>query len=191
MRRMILALLAGFFTLAMSGPAFATGSPSPSASTSSSPSPSASSSTSASPSASVSTKPNAQPPCAAYLYFGTRTNLCDKFPGMDRDDVKCSDVRYRVALVNKNIDPWGLDGSGGGDRGIVGLGCESWPRKPITSPSPSRSTSTSPVPAGVAEPALPVTGPSIGLLIGAGVVVLVGGAAVVYLTGRRKKTFTA
>lgn len=71
--------------------------------------------------------------CSAYVYTGTSTNLCGAFAG--RDKLNCSDVKFRVTLTNKDVDPWGLDGS----TGTKGIGCEGYPLKQI--PVPTKTTS--------------------------------------------------
>jgi LPXTG-motif cell wall-anchored protein len=136
--------------------------------------------------------PNAAPACAAYTYYGTEVSLCDDFPGAK--ERSCADVGYRVQLRDKAVDPWDLDGLKGGDRGRVGIGCESYPRKTVTpsagsSPSPRASSSSSSSAAD--EPQLPTTGPS------GWVFVAVGGGLVLfgllgYVAVRRRQTrFTA
>lgn len=116
--------------------------------------------------------------CQAYRYTGTSQSLCDRFPG-DRDKVECSDVGYRVTLKDEDIDPWGLDGN----TGTPGVGCESYPLRPRASASV-----TPPV---TAEPSLPVTGPSMGLLIGLGLLALAAGLGVLLVIRRRKLNFRA
>ncbi len=118
--------------------------------------------------------------CAAYLYTGTKQTLCDRFA--NAADVKCAQVGFRVTLVDKNVDPWGLDGSGGGDRGVIGVGCESNPLKPVVRSSPTASAR-----AVAAGSQLPVTGTPIGVMVGgaAGLLLLGGGA---YAVARRRRT---
>lgn len=139
--------------------------------------------------------PNAPKPCEAYLYQGTRVNLCDRFPGPDVH-VTCAQVGYRVKLRNSAVDPWGLDGSGGGSRGVIGVGCESKPLHPKSSPS-ATPTGTQPTPsvsataAGLAGPSLPTTGPRVWALAGAGLLVLLVGAVSLLAVRRRQTRFTA
>lgn len=142
-----------------------------------------------------STSSHVAAPCEAYLYAGSSTNLCAQFPG-DRSGVTCEQVGYQVQLRDNRMDPWGLDGSGGRSRGVIGLGCEGKPRKPSRSPSPSSSsspagglpTTTTPADAG---PNLPVTGPS-GLVFAASAgVLLAGGGAALLVARRRRARFTA
>jgi LPXTG-motif cell wall-anchored protein len=114
--------------------------------------------------------------CQAYLYTGTQENLCKDFPG-DQGSVTCADVEYRVTLVNKSDDPWGLDGSGG-NIGTVGVGCESNPLKPTGSAAP--------------VPTLPVTGSSTTLWFAlAGLAALGSGALLFVLARRRRVQFRA
>lgn len=108
--------------------------------------------------------------CQAYVYTGTQENLCADFPG-DQENVTCADVKYRVTLVNKNKDPWGLDGSGE-NIGTVGVGCESNPLKP--------TQSTAPV------PTLPVTGSTPLWFALAGLAALGSGALLFVLARRRR-----
>jgi LPXTG-motif cell wall-anchored protein len=187
-KRITAALALAFaLTGATGSPVYATeGSPSPSASASASASPSASASASASPSPSAP----AAKPCEAYLYYGTSTNLCADFPGpADRD---CKDIGYRVQLVKVGVDPWELDGIRGGPRGRPGVGCDSLPRKPVTSasasPSPSRSTSAAAAGDGTE---LPLTGPTTGIAIGVGALLLTTGVVVLLAQRRRRTTFRA
>jgi LPXTG-motif cell wall-anchored protein len=114
--------------------------------------------------------------CQAYLYTGTQENLCKDFPG-DQGSVTCADVEYRVTLVNKSDDPWGLDGSGG-NIGTVGVGCESNPLKP--------TGSAAPVPAG-----LPVTGSTPWMFALAGLCALGAGGLLYWLSRRRSVQFRA
>jgi LPXTG cell wall anchor motif len=63
--------------------------------------------------------------CEAYFYTGTNQNLCTQFPG-EQSGLDCNDVKYRVTLVDKTNDPWGLDGN----LGTPGVGCEENPLLP-------------------------------------------------------------
>lgn len=77
--------------------------------------------------------------CQAYVYTGTTQNLCADFSD-SQESVTCLDVEYRVTLVDKDEDPWGLDGSGD-NIGTVGVGCETNPLKlaqslPVTGSTP-------------------------------------------------------
>lgn len=140
--------------------------------------------------------------CAAYVYFGSHTTVCDRLG--DATDVNCDQVAYRVSLVDVAVDPWSLD-VGGKD----GVGCQSYPvrhfpsaspslSKPTVKPKPSASSSHTPG-AGVHTipnppqngPALAVTGPD-GRVLGAGaaVLALLGGALLV-ISRRRKMHFRA
>lgn len=143
------------------------------------------------PSTSPSSTAKPKQPCEAYVYTGTNVTLCDRFPGVDLDDVKCSEVGYRVTLKGK-LDPWGLDG-GGDNIGTVGVGCESYELRP--KPSPSNSSSAPGGAGGNGEDTdaggLPVTGPAAPALVGLGVLVIAVGGAAVYLVRRRKVRFTS
>lgn len=176
---MIKRIVVGFLlAIAVGTPAYATeGSPSPDASASAS---------------APAEAPNAAPACAAYTYYGTQISLCDDHAGAK--DVDCKAIGYRVTLKSNSVDPWDLDGLAGGDRGQIGLGCESYGRKqvkPSADSSPSPSQSTSAAAAAGDEPQLPTTGPS-GWVFAA-----VGGALVMfgllgYAAVRRRQTrFTA
>lgn len=140
------------------------------------------------------TKKCATPPptvkdCAAYVYTGTRENLCAAFPN-PTGKVNCSDVKYRVTLVDAKNDPWGLDGN----QGVKGVGCESNPLKPKATPSPSHSRSVTPAPSrsttAAAAGGLPVTGPKVSTMIVAGGA-LVGVGAVLLVGRRRRAKFEA
>lgn len=136
-------------------------------------------------------QPNKPPACAAYTYYGTETSLCDDHPG-DADRT-CSDVGYRVQLKDSSVDPWDLDGLSGGDRGVVGIGCESFPRKPVkptVSPTAAPTTDSTAVPP-PAGPSLPVTGPSGWLLGGIGAALMLGGLAAYAAVRRRQTRFEA
>lgn len=144
---------------------------------------------SASASASASAKATAAT-CAAYLYTGTKQSLCQDFG--TRIKLTCAEAKYRVTLVDKAKDPWGLDGSGAGSRGVVGVGCESNPLKPKPVASASASSKASSSAAGVtttteadAGQRLPVTGPGAGtwLLVG----LVTAAAGVLYVLVRRRK----
>lgn len=139
------------------------------------------------------TKKCATPPptvkdCAAYVYTGTRENLCAAFPN-PTGKVNCSDVKYRVTLVDAKNDPWGLDGN----QGVRGVGCESNPLKvkATPTPTPSHSRSVTPAPsrstsAAAAVGGLPVTGtPASVMFVAGAALVLVGGTAI--LVGRRRR----
>lgn len=134
----------------------------------------------------TTTSPAAPRACEAYVYTGTNRNLCADFPG--DADRSCTDVKYQVDLKNDDRDPWDLDGLSGGNRGVIGLGCESNPRKPGAS-----SSSSSPVATGVNtanDGGLPVTGPSIGV-VALGAAILIGtGVLLTALVRRRKVNFT-
>lgn len=134
----------------------------------------------------TTTSPAAPKDCEAYVYTGTTRNLCADFPG--NADRSCTDVKYQVTLKNNNRDPWDLDGLSGGTRGVIGLGCESNPRKPGGS---SSSSSSAPVGGGAADDGgLPVTGPSIGV-VAFGAAILIGtGILLTALVRRRKVKFT-
>jgi LPXTG-motif cell wall-anchored protein len=134
--------------------------------------------------------PNAAPECAAYSYYGTKTSLCDDFAGAK--DVDCKKVGYRVQLKSNKVDPWDLDGLAGGDRGQIGLGCESYGRKQVTpsastSPSPSESTSA----AAADEPELPLTGPSGWMFTAVGGALVGFGLLGLIAVRRRRARFTA
>lgn len=116
--------------------------------------------------------------CQAYLYTGTKQNLCDRFPGK-RDKVNCKDVKWRVTLVNPKVDPWGLDGSGS-RIGTVGVGCESNPLKPVAKPS------SSPSPTPVAGEQLPTTGNPTLLVALFGAVLILAGVIGIVLSRRRR-----
>jgi hypothetical protein len=153
--------------------------------------------TCAPPSKPVVTPTTKKQPCEAYLYYGTKQNLCDRFPGVDRDDVNCTQVGYKVKLIDAKNDPWGLDGSGD-NIGTVGVGCESKPNKPVpSSSSPTRSTTSSsapttpPVGNSINQPGLPVTGPSIAWAISGGAILVSIGAFLVFLVSRRRNQFEA
>lgn len=172
--RIVAAVALAIALLATGAPVYATeGTPSPDASASAS---------------APAEQPNAAPSCAAYSYYGTEVSLCDDFPGAK--ERSCADVGYRVQLRDKAVDPWDLDGLKGGDRGQVGIGCQSYPRKQVktsagSSPSPSQSASAAASADG--EPSLPTTGPSgwVFTAVGGGLVLfgLLGYAAV-----RRRQT---
>lgn len=118
-------------------------------------------------------------PCAAYEYLGTRDSLCDRFG--ERADVDCAEIGYRVTLVTATEDPWDLDGLRGGDRGVVGQGCETYPRRPV-----SATQSAEPTPGGVTDTTqLPKTGP--GAYIGFGVGATAAGTALVVLLAHRRR----
>lgn len=69
--------------------------------------------------------------CSNYVYAGTNISLCRDFPGdSDRD---CKDIGYKVGITG--TDPWHL--SQGGQSKI---GCESKPKYPKPSPTPTKST---------------------------------------------------
>lgn len=128
--------------------------------------------------------------CAAYVYTGTTQTLCDRFAG--RDKLTCREAGFRVTLVDKTNDPWGLDGSGG-NIGTVGVGCES---KPLH-PKPSSSAATSLVAAdglgdnGSSLGGLPVTGAAAGGIAGGAAVLLAAGGVLFVMARRRKLKFTA
>ncbi|MFC4019477.1 hypothetical protein ACFOW4_16255 [Micromonospora sp. GCM10011542] len=131
--------------------------------------------------------------CEAYLYTGTKQNLCADFPNPP-GKVNCSDVKYRVTLVDVKNDPWGLDGN----QGTPGIGCESNPLKPTKPPKPTpKPTATAtytpapPVPAPGAGGGLPVTGASGATLAGIGLGSLVLGLGAVLLARRWKARFAA
>ncbi|MEU8301319.1 LPXTG cell wall anchor domain-containing protein [Micromonospora sp. NPDC048909] len=131
----------------------------------------------AEPTKTPTTPPTRQPAeprdCEAYVYTGTAQNLCADFPDPP-GTVNCSDVKYRVTLVDVNNDPWGLDGN----RGTPGIGCESNPLKPNTVPP-----TTSPAPG--AGGGLPVTGVNATALGAVGVIAVLAGVALVVARRRR------
>ncbi|MFF0372290.1 LPXTG cell wall anchor domain-containing protein [Micromonospora sp. NPDC005087] len=131
----------------------------------------------AEPTKTPTTPPTSQPEqprdCEAYVYTGTEQNLCADFPNPP-GTVNCSDVKYRVTLVDVNNDPWGLDGN----RGTPGIGCESNPLKPNTAPP-----TTSPAPG--AGGGLPVTGVNATALGAVGVIAVLAGVALVVARRRR------
>jgi hypothetical protein len=145
----------------------------------------------------TTSSPAAPKDCAAYVYTGTKQTLCADLGNAEK--LTCKQAKFRVTLVDKATDPWGLDGSGGGTRGVVGLGCESNPLKP----QPSATSKTSSIPAAAVTttqaPAtgagLPVTGPSAGdwIAIGMGVVIVGLGlwALGIVLVRRRKVRWQA
>lgn len=137
--------------------------------------------------------PNAAKPCEAYLYYGSKINLCDQFPGSaDRD---CTNIQYRVTLRNNSVDPWDLDGLKGGDRGVIGLGCESYPVRRVTpspTPGPKGETETPPTSDPEVETeTLPKTGPAAPALFGAGAVLFLGGMTGIWVARRRRDRFEA
>lgn len=147
--------------------------------------------------------------CAAYVYFGSHTSVCDRLG--DATDVNCDQVAYRVSLVGVAVDPWSLD-VGGKD----GVGCQSYPvrhfpptvkpkpsaspssSKPTVKPRPSASASHTPG-AGVHTipnppqngPALAVTGPDGRVLAGGAAVLALLGGALLVVSRRRKTHFRA
>lgn len=132
----------------------------------------------------VPTTPAPQPKaCEAYLYTGTRVNLCAAFPN-PKGKVNCSDVKYRVTLLDAKNDPWGLDGN----KGVKGVGCEANPLKVQATPSPSHSRSATAAPSRSAAAAggLPVTGPKVATIAVAGGALLVAGVGL--LVGLRRRT---
>lgn len=133
------------------------------------------------------TTPPAEPdPCEAYFYTGTDVSLCrvPEFAGPDVTGITCADVVYRVTLVDKNVDPWGLDGN----QGTPGIGCEANPLAPVD-PDP-----TTAAPGGGAGD-LPVTGASVPTLalwgLGAVAVGAFGVAGTVWYRRREDARFTA
>lgn len=184
-----IAVLFGAMLIALSiqvAPAAATPpSPSvtPSVSSSVSPTPEVSVSPNVSPTVTATTQaPSATPTkaadCAAYLYAGTKQNLCDRF-AKPNGKVNCKQVGYKVKLVDAKKDPWGLDGSGA-NIGTVGVGCESYPERVIPkSPGPSPSKT-------VAAGGLPQTGAPTYLVAGTGLFLLVAGAVALVLTRKRR-----
>lgn len=71
------------------------------------------------------------PACEAYDY--TRNpkpgDLCADF-GDFKGDPTCDDIKYRVTILNPDVDPWRLD-----QGGTKGIGCESKPLKFDTPPT--------------------------------------------------------
>lgn len=146
----------------------------------------------------TTTQPTARP-CEAYVYTGTRTNLCADFPG--RADVACPEVKFQVTLTDNAKDPWDLDGIRGGSRGVIGLGCESFPKKnttatpPTTRPTTPAPTTTAPVVDAVGNNSdsgsggLPVTGAPVALMAGLGIAVVVAGITGIVLVRRRATRF--
>ncbi|MGK5738558.1 hypothetical protein [Micromonospora sp. URMC 103] len=140
------------------------------------------------PTGTPTTPPTSQPAeprdCEAYVYTGTTQNLCADFSNPS-GTVNCSDVKYRVTLVDVNNDPWGLDGN----RGTPGIGCESNPLKPTTGSTeeptadPTASTSDSPAPG--AGGGLPVTGVNATALGAVGVIAVLAGVALTVARRRR------
>jgi len=132
------------------------------------PEPTASATPTAAPTQTATPKPQ---DCQAYLYTGTRENLCKDFPG--DQDRSCGEVKYRVDLVSDDRDPWDLDGLSGGDRGVVGVGCEANPLKPTESAAP--------------VPTLPVTGSSTTLWLALAGACALGAGALLYALARRRR----
>ncbi|MBU2669586.1 hypothetical protein KOI35_39360 [Actinoplanes bogorensis] len=123
--------------------------------------------------------------CEAYLYTGTRTNLCADFRGAHNPT--CDAVKYQVTLPDYRNDPWGLDGPAGAKfTGVRGLGCENNPRKPAP-------TSSAPPPGGGGggggAGGLPVTGADVPMAAGFGLALLTIGAGAVLLVRRRARRF--
>lgn len=126
--------------------------------------------------------------CGAYVYDGTKQNLCDRFRG--RGDVNCPEIGYRVKLVGDS-DPWRLDVGG-----EPGIGCESYKRHPggstPTKPKPTKSTTPGASGGGDSGGAqLPRTGIDGSMLAGIGLGALLLGAGGVVVTRRRRPRFTA
>lgn len=119
--------------------------------------------------------------CAAYLYLGSKRTLCDRFG--NEDTLTCAQVGFKVKLIHKGVDPWGLDGH----RGTRGVGCEG---NASATPSSTPAPSTSPTAAEAAGPSLPVTGPGVGVLALGGATALLAGTGVL-LAARRRRRFTA
>lgn len=129
--------------------------------------------------------------CEAYVYYGSTVTLCDRFANVT-GKLKCSQVAYKVKLVNANNDPWGLDG-GGDNVGVKGVGCESYPVRIFTTPSPSHTT---PSPTHTTTPpaatgGLPVTGDKAGKIAAIGGAAVVIGAIAAVVARRRKAKFVA
>ncbi|MEU4680744.1 LPXTG cell wall anchor domain-containing protein [Micromonospora sp. NPDC023737] len=144
----------------------------------------------AEPTTTPTTPPTSEPAeprdCEAYVYTGTTQNLCADFPNPS-GAVNCSDVKYRVTLVDVSNDPWGLDGN----TGTPGIGCESNPLMPTSGSTeeptadPTASASTSAAPAPGAGGGLPVTGINGVALAATGGVLLLGGGALMLIRRRR------
>ncbi|MET8908412.1 LPXTG cell wall anchor domain-containing protein [Micromonospora sp. NPDC004551] len=126
--------------------------------------------------------------CEAYVYDGTKQNLCDRFRG--RGDVNCPEIGYRVKLVGDS-DPWRLDIGG-----EPGIGCESYKRHPggstPTKPKPTKSTTPGASGGGDSGGAqLPRTGINGGVLAGVGLGAVLLGAGGLVVARRRRPRFTA
>ena len=117
--------------------------------------------------------------CEAYLYTGTRTDLCADFRGAH--SLSCDTVKYRVTLPDYRNDPWSLDGpAGAAFTGVRGLGCENNPSKPAP------ASSAPPTGGGGG---LPVTGADVPVTAGFGLALLAIGAGAVLLVRRRARRF--
>lgn len=137
--------------------------------------------------------------CEAYRYDGTNQNLCDRFP--NRSDVNCPEVKWRVRLVDNSKDPWDLDGLAGGDRGVVGLGCESNPKRPAptktpvtkkpTPKTPKPSKTTEPPTAGPTLPKTPLAGGQLVPIVAGGFLAVALGAVGVVVFRRRRYRYEA
>lgn len=140
----------------------------------------------------ATTPPATNPPttvkkCEAYVYYGSQVTLCDRFANVT-GKLNCTQVGYKVKLVNVNNDPWGLDGN----KGVKGVGCEAYPQRVFaTTPSPSHTTTPPVVGGSYGAGGLPVTGDKVKTLGVIGGVLLVGGVIATVVTRRRKSSFVA
>lgn len=118
--------------------------------------------------------------CEAYTYAGTTTNLCADFPAVTDND--CDNVKFRVVLGDKAVDPWNLDGTE-----KDGIGCEANPVKPGAPGSDNNNAGGGGGDGGGGI--LPVTGAEASLIavVGTGIV---GGGIALFLVGRRRRIRT-
>lgn len=148
------------------------------------------------------TKPTVHPtkptpntnPCTAYVYKGTKTNLCHDFPGpRDRDcGTGPGEVAHPVTVVAV-LDVWHLDRNW---RDKDRTGCEGLPpyTPPTTTPTTPATTPTATTPVGhvggsdSGNPSLPVTGPAGAALVALGATALIGGVAALAIGVRRRRT---
>lgn len=90
--------------------------------------------------------------CERYAFYPSGQSLCDKFPGNTKRD--CTKVKYKVALLNANIDPWHLDRDGDG------MGCESNPNCPNPYPTATHTSTPTTAPTTTAPTTKPTTAPT-------------------------------